>query len=116
VTPGTADIITDFNGGTRGQGVANGTGDTFLFNGLAAGSVSNYAEQTATSYGAAQSQANGLFTTNSALKYVAVQVGSDTYVFAEHTPSAGADEVVFLQGVQLTGIDAMSFLNGSVST
>ena len=75
--------------------------------------MSNYAEQTATSYAAAQSQANGLFTTNAALQYVAVQVGGDTYVFAEHTPSAGADTVVFLQGVQLTGIDAASFVTGA---
>ena len=109
MAPGTADIITDFNGGTRGSGVHGGTGDTLEFYRLGEGTLANYAEQTATSYAVAESQANGLFTGNLALKYVVVQVASDSWAFASFTPGSGADTVIFLQGVALTGISHENF-------
>jgi Ca2+-binding RTX toxin-like protein len=109
VAPGTADIITDFNGGTKGSGVHGGTGDNLEFYGLGEGTLANYAEQTATSYAVAESQANGLFTGNLALKYVVVQVASDSWAFASFTPGSGADTVIFLQGVALTGISHENF-------
>ena len=109
VAPGTADIITDFNGGTRGSGVHGGTGDNLEFWGLGEGTLANYAEQTATSYAVAESQANGLFTSNSGLKYVVVQVASDSWAFASFTPGSGADTLIFLQGVALTGISHENF-------
>jgi Ca2+-binding RTX toxin-like protein len=106
VAAGTADTVTDFSGGTLGQGVAGGTGDTITWG--TAGTVSNYAEQTATSYAAAESQAGGLYGSNTALVYVVIQVGSDSYLF--HGTSGAADTVVFLQGVTLTGIDSANFV------
>lgn len=43
--------------------------------------------------------------TSAALKYIVVQVVTDSYLFAEHPPNTGADTVVMLQGVSLSGID-----------
>ena len=103
------DVITDFTGGTRAAGVTFGSGDVLSFVNLTGGTANNYVEQTATSYSAAELQANSLFVANHALVYVAVQVGSDTYLFADHISGAGADMVIMLQGVGLTGIAAESF-------
>ena len=104
VTPGTADLITDFSGGTRGTGSPTGTGDMITF-AMAKGTSANYVEQAANSYNTAETQANAMFVTNAALKYIVVQVGTDSYLFAEHSPNTGADAVVMLQGVSLSGID-----------
>ena len=56
----------------EGFSVVSVTGEVFQFTGLAAGSISNYAEQTATSYTAAEASANGLFVANVTLLYVVV--------------------------------------------
>ena len=108
IGPGTADTITDFSGGTRASGVVGGTGDVFYFPTIAPGSVSNYAEQTSTSYAQAETDANGLFASNASLRFVVIQVGSDDYLFVG--TDGHADSVMFIQGVGLTGIDAANFV------
>ena len=111
VTAGSADTVVDFNGGTLGQGLtaaSGGVGDRLSFGWI--GTTTNYAEQTATSYADAQTQAVGLFGANSALHYVVTQVGSDSYLFVSTGGSADASlSVIFLQGVALTGISQENF-------
>jgi hypothetical protein len=111
VNPGTADIITDFNGGTLAQGVSaahGGRGDTLYFTDGIPGSTAIYVEQTATSYSQAETQATGLFSGSPGLWYAAIQVGTDTYLFTYN--HINPDAVVLLQGVTLDMIGQDNFV------
>ncbi len=101
------DRIMDWNGGTRAAGVAGGTGDT-IFNGNQAGSPVNYLELTAVDFGAARSAALTNFATNSALRFIVVEVGSDSFAF-DTTAVGGINSVVELVGVGLSGVSFSSF-------
>lgn len=93
-TAAVADVVTDFS---------LSAGDKLEFGG-AVGSGTNYAEGNAAvaDYAAALAAANTLL--DGTVKYVAQQVGSDTYVFFGDAV-ATATEVVKLTGVALTDID-----------
>lgn len=103
VAAGTTDIIADFQGGTRGTGATNGTGDTLDF-GLVQGTSANYIENTAASVNAAATQANAVFIANSALRYVATQIGADTLIFASDANGGEAHNLVTLTGVGMASI------------
>jgi len=101
------DRIVDFEGGTRGAGTANGTGDTLDF-GVVRGSATNYVENTAATLGAAVTQAGATFAANSALRYVATAVGSDVVVFASSGGGGQTASMVTLSGAD---VGAVGFLN-----
>ena len=73
---------------------------------MAKGSATNYTEAVATDFNDALAQANSHLGTG--VLYVAVQIGSDTVVFADTTTGGGitvADTAVVLVGKSLTDID-----------
>lgn len=125
------DTILDFDGGTRGAGAANGSGDQLDF-GLTQGTAASYVENTAASASIAATQASAAFAANSALRYVATQVGENTLLFAADADGGEAHSAVTLKGVStaslgfnniagtapvdphlIVGTDGAEFLSGS---
>jgi Ca2+-binding RTX toxin-like protein len=95
----TTDVITDWTGGT----------DTLAING--AGSVTNYSEVgTAADYTTALGTANTVLGANLSLKYVVVQVGTDTLVFFDGDGGHAVDGVIALAGRTLADISETSFV------
>jgi Ca2+-binding RTX toxin-like protein len=96
---GAIDQIKDWTGASAGGFMLN----TLTF-GLGAGTSLNYTETTGTDFNDALAQANAHLGTG---KYVAVQIGSDTVVFADTDANGqitAADTAVVLVGRALTDI------------
>lgn len=98
VTDAGADVITDFSAGDELSFVfVDSNGDD---------TAETYAEVTAGNFAGALSLANSLYADdftvgNDLLEFVAVQVGTDTYIFADADNDDFADDVVRLDGVSL---------------
>jgi hypothetical protein len=98
VTDAGADVITDFSAGDE---------LSFLFvDSNGDDTAETYAEVTAGNFAGALSLANSLYADdftvgNDLLEFVAVQVGTDTYIFADADNDDFADDVVKLEDVSL---------------
>jgi hypothetical protein len=82
--------------------------DHFEF-GLAAGSGSNYAEDTQADYATGLARANVLM--DGTVIYVAIDIGADVVVFADTNADGTADQAVVLTGVaDVTTISSANFV------
>ncbi len=113
LAPGATDVITDFQGGARGDGTGL-TGDRLNF-GLQPGNASNYLENSAATLAEAKSLADVAFgnLTNDSMRYVATQVGDDVQLFVRIAGDAQTGNV--LGSVTLKGVSTSAIGFGNIA-